>query len=277
MSDTAGSSAMLLSSVTELPRALRRFITNSRAQYLAKLVSGSALACGGLHLLLRSLWKQHFQPYAQLNRSDRISLAEKIISTLHAAFVGLGAVKTVFLSGPMWNDVIHTYPHAADVIYSVSFGYQIYDLITMALQRCKQVDMWAHHAVCIVGFLFALSTKMATFFPMSFLVTELTVVPNNIRWYLRALQTPAALRTSLPYEVNEWARMLSFWLCRVPIGPFTLLYTLKIGQFHKLMFHKDAPSTVRWVSLMFVGLLSLLNVLWSVGVTKQFMRRHRSN
>jgi len=79
-----------------------------------------------------------------------------VVSTIHGLVIGTAALKTVLVDGAFWGNVMTVYPKATDTIYSLSLGYQIYDLVTMLLQNLRSPDMWIHHIVCVIGFFFSL-------------------------------------------------------------------------------------------------------------------------
>ena len=112
------------------------------------------------------------------------SVNQQICSTVHALIVGLSSIQLVFLSSA-WADenIVTHHPTAVDWVLSISIGYELYDLVAMAIQRTDPLGMWLHHFGMIIGFSACIVTTRASFICVLLLVTELTCIPSNFHWY----------------------------------------------------------------------------------------------
>lgn len=64
--------------------------------------------------------------------------------------MSLWALKIVVKDGVFQrNRTLEWYPLHGDELYSISLGYEIYDLFTMYFQGTSKKEMWAHHFALI--------------------------------------------------------------------------------------------------------------------------------
>ena len=75
-------------------------------------------------------------------------------STVHGISVSLWALKICLVDGVFQsNRTLEWYPLNGDELYSLSLGYEIYDLFTMYHQGTTAREMWAHHLALISCYL----------------------------------------------------------------------------------------------------------------------------
>jgi hypothetical protein len=86
------------------------------------------------------------------------------------------------------------------------------------------------------------------------LVTELTVIPSNLHWYLKTFK----LKVTRIFHFNQAVRLWSFIILRLPI-PVYVLYKL-MTEFDRFQEQVAIARYAVWISL---SLLSLMNVYWT--------------
>jgi hypothetical protein len=126
------------------------------------------------------------------------------------------------------HDTLHPYPDEARNLLAEHAGYTFYDLAAMSMQSYKQNAMWAHHGLGIVGSLAMLYYRRASFYPIAFLATEMTVPVVNGLWLLDKIF--ANKKTRYQGRVGQirmaliWLRAIVYIVFRLVLGPMALWY-----------------------------------------------------
>jgi hypothetical protein len=145
-------------------------------------------------------------------------------------------------------------------------------MVTMILQRDTSLDMWVHHVCAFTGASLSLIYQQGNFIPTAFSITELTVVPHNLLWYVKTL----APQHRKAVRVLEWLRLLSFIVFRLPIGPYSAYRVHQLGQVQRFL-SSEMHILVRVLTVAFLGLFSSLNVVWTLwmfqGLLKKLKRK----
>jgi len=206
-----------------------------------------------------------------LSPRDRLYLPEKVVSTIHGVAVGLGAL-TLPMDPAFTSDVLTQSTGRTSLLLLATAGYSVYDMVAMAWQR-EPPSMWGHHIATLVGTFVTLVVRRSVFFPATFLITELTVLPANIHWVLQRFE---ATHTPL-YAANLAFRALAHLLFRVGIGP--LVVTLAIVRHGGVAaFLRDFTALPVWLwggNAFNVAFLSYLNVVWTMATVKRWRNHGR--
>lgn len=86
------------------------------------------------------------------------------------------------------------------------------------------------------------------------LITELTVLPSNLHWYLKTFK----LKATRLFHFNQGLRLWSFIILRLPVPAF-VLYKL-FSQFDKF---QEQVALARYTVVVSVICLSLMNIYWT--------------
>ncbi|ORX86031.1 hypothetical protein K493DRAFT_307154 [Basidiobolus meristosporus CBS 931.73] len=177
-----------------------------------------------LHFASEKLIVPRFNQIAvsKLSKNDRIDLSEKFPSCVNSIVVGLFSFYLVFIARVFDNDIFTHYPPALDVLFAGLLGYTIYDSSVMFLKPKEEPTIWIHHLVVAFGCIMEMYYRQAAFFPTMFCVTEITVIPTNLVWYLQRLQ----MKNTKLYTKALIARAAAFLFIRLPIAPFVFWYAL---------------------------------------------------
>eukprot|EP00002_Diphylleia_rotans_P035443 TRINITY_DN7731_c0_g1_i1.p1 TRINITY_DN7731_c0_g1~~TRINITY_DN7731_c0_g1_i1.p1 ORF type:complete len:262 (+),score=53.62 TRINITY_DN7731_c0_g1_i1:49-834(+) len=234
----------------------------------------SFVFCWAAHFLADFFWrKSHPKAFYKQPFASRIEFPERIVSTLHGLIVGLGALKEVFAKKTFESGSLATrYTPSIDSLFSFSLGYEVYDIMTMLVQQNQPAAMFAHHIMCILGYIACMLSRRVAFYPVTFLITELTIVPTNINWYLKILEASPSLKF-----LNTNIRLLSYLLFRTPISAYVIGKTIQRNEWSSLAM---VPKPLLALLVLNVVGMSFLNVVWSVGMVSvyrkelaRFMRR----
>lgn len=200
------------------------------------VVAGTVAFCTVTHVASRFAWRTVLPKYYSIPFADRVSLSEKVLSSIHGFVVGSAAINHVFVENYWATDLITVYPMTLDWIYSFSAGYEIYDLATMALQRDNSIAMWVHHSLILIGYYMVMSYKRMAFVSTIMLITELTVLPSNLHWYLKTL----GQKDTRAFHFNQGLRLWSFVVLRLFTAPYVLFELLN----HRadLLAHNDTVT-----------------------------------
>jgi hypothetical protein len=211
------------------------------------------------------------------NRQHPLYFAEMIGSSAHAAFVGISALWVLIRQRRQHGfdvDVFKPYPKWFDVVFSTSAGWSIWDMVAM-YGAGEHPAMWLHHIIVLTGSVLMQCYRQAAFFPAIFGITELTVLPHNAMWYLSALglqATHARLEARL-----SLARALFMLVFRLPIGPASIAYAVKVHGGAKFwQQYRQLPITVQTATAFNILALSVMNCIWTggaVSVARKHFRR----
>ncbi|KAJ3385746.1 hypothetical protein HDU84_002037 [Entophlyctis sp. JEL0112] len=201
---------------------------DNRALLLTTRALAIAAAYCLLHALLDLLWARALARRRALSNSDRISLAEKVASSLNALFIAAAAFHNAFVldlfspaavpianvhspcSSPMIS-LLSIYPFSPlqvpagslrsffhyDWVLPAYVGYSIYDCITMYFQGDNHWSMWVHHLVGIYGAIGNMKVQKLAVLSNFAMLTEVTAFCVNILWYVETL-TPNRQRLPPP-------------------------------------------------------------------------------
>lgn len=140
----------------------------------------------------------------------------------------------------------------------------------MSLQRTDTAAMWVHHCVVVTGFTMLLYFRQAAFYPLSFFITELIVIPVNVLWYIRSLGVP---RESRIYKIAYTARFLAYYVCRIWVAPWVFYRAIVRGDYAR---YQEVHPLVTIFSNFNGALLTILNLLWTIDVTSSYIKWLRS-
>jgi TLC domain len=242
------------------------YFSSPRPWKIASVVGTAMVGFGIIHLIARAAWKRWFPRYRECALTDRIALAERLCSTIHSLIVGVWSLNLVFVERVWQDDVIMFYPSAVDWVLAVSIGYELYDMVCMALQASDPLEMWVHHIVMCVGYVLCMMWGRFAFIAIIMLITELTVVPSNFHWYLKILDA----KVTRAFHFNQGLRLWSFIFIRLWIVPYIFyrIY-LQSDQF----VQEDLVTIVGAVSIP--TLLGALNAYWVYQLATLYRRRVR--
>lgn len=125
-----------------------------------------------------------------------------------------------------------------------------------------------HHVIAAYGTFLMMIVRKAPFFPLAYVATEMTLVPQGIYWML--------MHSS--YKSNQKARQIilgirvvAFFIFRTFVLPRTILFAQKRGMtiekfFTKLPLIVSIPSAFNMVSL------GILNFIWTKDVITEFLK-----
>lgn len=210
----------------------------------------------GLHLVCREVWKKALNPedYYAISVRDRFFLAQKIPSSLHSLVVGIVSVKLLFWDQMFEDDIIDAYNWQVDWLVAYSFAYEMYDYLVMYVQTGAETIMYIHHLSLMVAYFLSVTHKKLAFVVVTMLITELTVIPNNLHWYLKVFKkslTPV-------FHYNYALRLWSFIALRLTAPPYV---------FYMIWLHLDHFSAQHWIAryavYIIVTLLAMMNVYWT--------------
>eukprot|EP01104_Vermistella_antarctica_P004510 TRINITY_DN14949_c0_g1_i1.p1 TRINITY_DN14949_c0_g1~~TRINITY_DN14949_c0_g1_i1.p1 ORF type:complete len:301 (-),score=60.75 TRINITY_DN14949_c0_g1_i1:101-1003(-) len=227
----------------------------------------SVLFCTAFHFAFRAMFKRYFGPsYYQMDKSSRIFLSEKIISTLHGLLVGLLSLKMVWYDGVYEDDVLHAWHPLLSWLFGISSGYEVYDMMTMYLQHDQGILMWIHHTVILIGYQISMRTHTLSFLAALLLVTELTCLPSNLHWYLKVLSR----KDTRAFHFNQGLRLWSFVLLRLFIVPYA---------FYRLYLQReefvDNPLWFQLATVLITGTLGFMNVHWTYTMWVLYRKREK--
>jgi len=237
---------------------------------------GSALVCTCIHLAVAPIWRKAVgeQRYLALKRRERLYLAEKTVSSVNGLVSGSLALY-VIASGKYRGNVIYPYPKAAHYVLAFFSGYSIYDTTVMALGAHEPLVMWAHHLLGIFGAMGMMYYRQLSFFPVAFAISELTVLPFNLIWYLSKLNVP---RTAPIMKFALALRAVAFLTLRAPIGIFTFLYANKQTQgglrelLRRIFVNKEVPAFLAAGTSLNTLAFSFFNFLWTAQAIKASLK-----
>lgn len=232
------------------------------------------LAAGAIHLGARAAFRRGLgeRRLAAMKRHDRLNVAELVVSTAHG--LASGGMGLALVAGGAWaGDVFAPYPALADTLFACLTGYAAWDTAVMVFME-EPAAMWLHHALVIFGAFAMQVYREAAFFPALFAVSELTVVPTNALWY--AQKVFGEPRDGPRARFLRFVRALFYVVLRLPLGPYAVYHAVSTtpgGLSGVAARFAGLHLVVSGGTAMNVGLLTVLNVLWTRGAVASALRR----
>jgi len=239
---------------------------------ILKKISISVLSFTSIHLIalktIKFLVANNEKRLVKIKPNDWYYIPERFSSMTHGLLASVAAFYYVFIKKTWKGDTVNPYPESLDNLFSMSAGYEIYDLILMILHGNEPISMWLHHLIVLSGTCFMMFYRIAPFYPVVFGITEATVIPHNIY----------TLLSQFSFDLNGYpeiyltgARVVAHFLFRIFIAPFAFWYAKK-NNMNKEEF-KKLPGLVSGASLFNMLTLGFLNVVWTIAEAKKFVRK----
>ncbi|KAL3143844.1 hypothetical protein ABBQ32_003667 [Trebouxia sp. C0010 RCD-2024] len=198
-----------------------------------------------------------FLPRQSLKRADRIEWNVRIVSSIHALVLVVGAYMT-------WQETRHLSDFtsifgiawAPDFFARIFIGYLIYDMAVMVWYYKELQDPTAilHHFIFLMAAVYVVAHSIMAY-PFSWLAfTEVSTPFLNIRWHLAVL----GWKDGPAYLYNGLALLVSFVVSRVILYGLGLLDLLRLRH---LWLQPSIPLGYKGVVALF-GLGWALNVYW---------------
>ncbi|TPX73783.1 hypothetical protein CcCBS67573_g04932 [Chytriomyces confervae] len=165
-----------------------------------------------VHVIVDVLYARAATTKFRLSFSERISVAEKVCSSINAVYASASAFTIIFIRNAFTADafngancaspmsaLLSVYPKApsdvgfisslldADWFLPAYIGYSIYDCVTMYFQGDNHWSMWVHHLVGIYGAIGNLHIRKLSVLSTFALGTEITALFVNLVWYAETL------------------------------------------------------------------------------------------
>jgi len=110
--------------------------------------------------------------------------------------------------------------------------------------------------------------KQAVFFPISFMISELSVIPMNWVWFLQTFRKLGISTNPQTLKIALWSRALLFVTARTPIGPLALWYATRQHQSSLSDFWRvtgaNVPPIVKYATSFNVLVFTMLNLYWTL-------------
>eukprot|EP01095_Lingulamoeba_sp_RSL-Kostka_P000983 TRINITY_DN1132_c0_g1_i1.p1 TRINITY_DN1132_c0_g1~~TRINITY_DN1132_c0_g1_i1.p1 ORF type:complete len:329 (+),score=72.41 TRINITY_DN1132_c0_g1_i1:128-1114(+) len=234
-----------------------RWVRSKRGEKFITYCFVSFFVFWGFHLLARVIIKAlvSHKVYSSLSQRNRFFLAQKVCSSIHGAATAIIAVKLLFIDRLFDNDIIDSYNVWCDILFALSFGYEVYDFFIMYIQTGAAYLMYVHHAALLLAYFLIVTHKKTAFVGVTMLITEFTVVPSNIHWYFKIFKK----RYSRIFHFNQGLRLWSFLALRLTCPP--LAYYGLIRQFDQL-YHEEV-YIIYIACFGLVSLLTIMNIHWT--------------
>ncbi|KAH6599372.1 hypothetical protein BASA50_003069 [Batrachochytrium salamandrivorans] len=223
-----------------------------------------------------------------LSLDNRISVSEKICSSVNSILTGCIGVWIIFLQPQfVGKDLFHVWPLLLDLAFSMYLGYTLYDLLTMVFQK-HHWTMWLHHATGALGAIIMLVYKKGAIYPCYFMITEFTAIINNMLWYVKTIRDADVARNermkagggsaksdlkpppppSLLYVNLMYIRAWAFVFLRVWVGPYALwVSVVGLGGWEPLLKEwMVLPLPALVIGSISFAMFTLLNFIWTPAV-----------
>ncbi|KAG8827002.1 hypothetical protein FRC18_009940 [Serendipita sp. 400] len=237
----------------------------------------SALVCTGIHLASAPLWRKKLgrARYLSLSRRDQLYLGEKTVATLNGLVSG-GLALYAVASGSYHGNVVTNYPRSGHWALGFFSGFSLYDTTIMALSVGEPIMMWIHHCLGFGGAFLMMYYREYSFFPVAFTITELTVIPWNIMWYLSKFNIP---RSSSIMRHLLIFRAIAFLLIRAPIGVTTVAYAHKQTKDGIVALYRTMTKGIGTNRIAGRGtvinttVFTILNLIWTLQAAKAVLSK----
>ena len=181
-----------------------------------------------------------------------------------------GASLYLALSGAFSRDVFAAYPPLLHAMFAATAGWSLWDMGVM--MGCgEKPSMWVHHAITFTGTTLMQLYRVAAFFPALTLLTELTVLPANVHWYMGVLRLKE--RHPRLYHANLVARAAFHLLFRLCTCPGTVAWAIRVhGLAGFVRRWRALPLVVSGASTFNLLFLSYMNAVWTRGTFRALAR-----
>ncbi|KAI9356983.1 hypothetical protein DFJ73DRAFT_821707 [Zopfochytrium polystomum] len=136
-----------------------------------------------IHLSVDLLVGRRLARKWKLLQTDRVSVSEKVCSTLNAlytAYIGYKTLLSRVYDGP--GGALATYTADMDYFFPNYLAYSLYDIGTMLFQPEMHFTMFIHHGMGAYGAFGMMFFRRMSIFPSYFMITEITAVVQNWLW-----------------------------------------------------------------------------------------------
>merc|ERR1711974_4604 len=228
-----------------------------------------------IHFICRCCFRTFFERYYTLPFPERITLSEKVLSSIHGFVLGTSALNLLLVQQVWSGNVFGRFPVILDYLFCFSAGYELYDLGTMILQDYYNDDpklknenvFWIHHSSMLFGYTIAMFKRKMGFAAVVMMVTELTVLPSNAHWYFKAFFH----RDTRAFHFNQGLRLWCFVWLRLFTAPMVLVaFIMNIDQF---WYEEDAIT--KTTAVIILVLLGIMNVTWTNQMISLYRKRVR--
>jgi hypothetical protein len=195
-----------------------------------------------------------------------------VVSSAHGAIVGMRAVLAIFHHLAFRHDIFHyPIPDQLDWSFAASAGYSLHDMSIMLFHR-EPVSMWVHHAAMAYGCFLMPVYRQMPFFATLFQMSELTVLPTNLLWFMSKF----GLKERHPNATTSLVKLRAafYILFRVWLGPWSVYHALKLYSLRELVKKYCAlPLPVSVGNAANVSFLSMMNFIWTKQALSAISRR----
>jgi len=242
------------------------WLITTRGQKFVEIFVVVFVICVVLHLISWILIKKFFSPelYKKMSVRDSWFLGQKIPSSMHAFGVGAMAVYILWVERVFVNDYFDGYSFSCDLIMAFSLAYEIYDIFIMYIQTGASPVMFIHHYALCIAYLLSFSHKKFAFVAVAMLLTELTVLPSNLHWYLKEFK----MKSTRLFHFNQGLRLWSFVFIRLLV-PLYVAYVLFLESER---FINENIVAVTAVTII-VPLLFAMNIYWTQAMIVLYAKR----
>ncbi|DBA95616.1 hypothetical protein WJX82_002044 [Trebouxia sp. C0006] len=196
-------------------------------------------------------------PRKPLKRADRIEWNVRVVSSIHAVVLVLGAYLT-------WQETRHLSDYssifgivwAPDFFARIFIGYLVYDMVVMVWYYKELQDPTAilHHFIFLMAATYVVAHSIMAYAFSWLAFTEVSTPFLNIRWHFAVL----GWKDGPGYLYNGLALLVSFIVSRVILYGLGLLDLFRLRH---LWLQSSIPLGYKVVVALF-GLGWILNVYW---------------
>ena len=184
--------------------------------------------------------------------------------------LGTAAINLLVIQKVWEQDIFQSYPHVLDYVFCFSAGYELYDLGTMVLQdmyvrNYNEGVFWIHHTSMLIGYSVAMWKRTMGYGAALLMVTELTVLPSNAHWYLKAFCN----HNTRAFHFNQGLRLWCFVFLRLFTAPVVLLSIALNWE----QFWNEEPLLSQVASVVITLLLGYMNVSWTKSMIHLYQKR----
>jgi len=236
----------------------------------------SVAGCVVLHTLATltyAAWGVNLKSFGQYHS---LELPEKFVSTANGMVGGLCSFYLVVIKQVWKDDVIFTYAPELDFYLPLLVGYQLYDMFYVMIRQGSgaHAEMWAHHFAACIGLSTLYIYKQSAFLPVAYMISEITVLPVNIRYIVQKLglsdKNPSLLK------IIDLINLAFFLVFRTFVGPMSLYYGFS-RNLSALLFDQRVAWFVTVLCGVNASLLLVLNLFWTRNLVVGIVKGPRKN